>query len=412
MSLIDQHKADGLQGKTLKQIVGFAGDGALRDGNETSREFREWLGRIQLPDLRKYAEECLESKFDESGRALQDIVNQVGRRLGFQMEDGRYRGAANASGHDGVWKLPNGRAIVVEVKTTDVYRISLDILAGYRRRVIESGGLREEHVSVLLVVGRQDASGLEEQIRGSSHVGNMRVISVDALLKIAEVKENVEEPTFQRIHDVLIPRDFIRLDGIAELVLSVAKDSTDEGASGEMTEAPSVSALAETVARREDPGARARVSFKTECLNRVERELKERGAIAADLIRRSQTTFHTPDKKCGVVCAVSKNYGDNARMFWFGLSVNQQEFLGSHEQSWLALGGDSEGGGTVFLFPWDEFSSSILPHLRFTRDHDTGLPRWWQVDIRENDGNLELLTTGEQANISLSDRVLRTDDEA
>ena len=38
--------------------------------------------------------ECLNEKFESGGLALQDVVNQVGRRLGFQVEDGRYRGKA------------------------------------------------------------------------------------------------------------------------------------------------------------------------------------------------------------------------------------------------------------------------------------------------------------------------------
>ena len=136
MRLIDYWNSDELRDKSLKQIVGFAGSGVLTDDDITSREFREWLAYIPLIEIRKRAEECLSGtqKFPDSGLALQDIVNQIGKRLGFAVEEGRYRGTPNAIGFDGVWKLSDGRrAIVVEVKTTDAYRFDLETVVDYRR---------------------------------------------------------------------------------------------------------------------------------------------------------------------------------------------------------------------------------------------------------------------------------------
>jgi hypothetical protein len=45
--------------------------------------------------LMAYAAHCLERPFSESGFALQDIINQLGKRLGFLVEPGRYRGTKN-----------------------------------------------------------------------------------------------------------------------------------------------------------------------------------------------------------------------------------------------------------------------------------------------------------------------------
>ena len=96
--------------------------------------------------LSRYAEQCLTEKFEASGLALQDIVNQIGRRLGFKVEDGRYRGTSSEIGHDGLWNSPVGNTIIVEVKTTDAYRIDLETLANYRRRLIESGRIRRGQI--------------------------------------------------------------------------------------------------------------------------------------------------------------------------------------------------------------------------------------------------------------------------
>ena len=412
---------DGLK---FRQIVSVAGDGELGDHKESSRQLRAFLGEVPLPNLRRYAEECLgekeKKKFPDKGFALQDVVNQVGRRLGFEVEDGRYRGVANAAGQDGVWELPDGRVIVVEVKTTDAYRIELDTPADYQRALVESRpDLSENLVSVLLVVGRQDTGGLEAQIRGSRHAWDMRVISVDALLKIAEIKERVEEPTFQRIHEVLIPKEFTRLDEIAELVLSTARDSTDEETGEEITDEailapvppPAAVPAKPSATKPKESGQQALTPFKVKCLKRAENELKARGEISADLIRRSRKTFSTPDKKRGVVCAVSRNHGVHDRMLWFGLSIPQQKFLAACERGWLVLGGDSGENGTVFMIPWTRFSP-MLPNLRISRNRDTGTPMYSHVQIREERGGLLLLTKSRCANVDLSEYLLETGGEA
>jgi hypothetical protein len=88
MPLVDFWKSspDQIRSKTIEQLLVFAGDGKLRDGNETSVEFRQFLGHIPSDLLSTYTVQCLNSSFHDSGFALQDIVNQAGRRLGFKVE--------------------------------------------------------------------------------------------------------------------------------------------------------------------------------------------------------------------------------------------------------------------------------------------------------------------------------------
>lgn len=432
MPLIDQHKRGELQGKTLKQIVGFAGDGRLLDKSSTSLEFREWLGHIKLKEIRAYAKECLESKsggdFKESGRALQDIVNEVGRRLGFQVEDGRYRGVKNAPGHDGIWRLSGDRAIVVEVKTTDTYSIDLDTLAKYRQEAIESGKLPDRNVSVLLVVGLDGTGVLEAQIRGSRHAWDMRVISVDALLKIAEIKERVEEPTFLRIHEVLIPKEFTRLDEIAELVLSTATDSAgdeaepddEEEADDEAPENESDGARPAKAADTSPPARSVSATtksgkprrplppFSLGCIAQVEGALKDRGEISEDLIRRARSAFSTPDDRCRVALLTSKNHQFGGRSFFFGMQSHQKEFLGACESGWVAVCGDSGDKGTIFLIPWGDFSE-LLPKLRSSKKS----PGMSYLQVQEESHNKLVLSTRPGfENVDLSRYMLRTDDKA
>lgn len=119
MSLTDlwEDSREQLKDKHVQQIIAFAGDGHLRDGSATSVDFRKFLSLIPHENLRLYADQCLKGSFNGSGLALQDIINQVGSRIGFEVTGGRYRGSAGHIGFDGLWKMPEGHTIVVEVKT-------------------------------------------------------------------------------------------------------------------------------------------------------------------------------------------------------------------------------------------------------------------------------------------------------
>ena len=149
-ALIDLWKTSPAQveQKTVQQILAFAGDGKLKHDNPTSLEFRDFLGRVPSDLLGAYANQCLDLKgFTDSGLALQDVVNQIGRRLGFHVENGRYRGTPGAIGYDGLWITKQGDAIIVEVKTTDAYRLWLETAAIYatpdERTAVYCGTSRE-----------------------------------------------------------------------------------------------------------------------------------------------------------------------------------------------------------------------------------------------------------------------------
>jgi hypothetical protein len=152
-------------------MVGLAGDGKPRDGSEASKEFREFLTNVPSFLLSRYANECLgEEKFSESSSALQDVINEVGRRLGFKVENGLYRGKVNEIGNDGLWHSDSDAAIILEVKTTATYAIDLDTLANYRKKLAAEGKIDLEKSSILIVVGRTEKTdSLEAQVRGSRH---------------------------------------------------------------------------------------------------------------------------------------------------------------------------------------------------------------------------------------------------
>jgi hypothetical protein len=75
---------------------------------------------------------------------------------------------------------------------------------------------------IALVVGRQDTGDLEAQVRGSRHAWTVRIISADALLK-----ESTELASAAKIHELLIPFEYTRLDKIIEIAFTVAEEASE-----------------------------------------------------------------------------------------------------------------------------------------------------------------------------------------
>lgn len=99
MSLIDlwRDNRQQLEDKHVQQIIAFAGDGRLKDGSNAAMEFREFLSHVPSNLLERYVDECITSSFSDSGLALQDVVNEVGSRLGLSVTSGRYLGTTGKS---------------------------------------------------------------------------------------------------------------------------------------------------------------------------------------------------------------------------------------------------------------------------------------------------------------------------
>lgn len=110
MALLDLLKKspDQVADKEVQPLIAFAGAGKLIDESDCSLELRAFLASVPSLNLKNYTDQCLNQKFTDSGLALQDIVNEIGARLGADVMPGRYRGTSKHLGFDGLWKFGNG----------------------------------------------------------------------------------------------------------------------------------------------------------------------------------------------------------------------------------------------------------------------------------------------------------------
>jgi hypothetical protein len=386
---------DHLRGKQIQQIISFAGDGRLLDSSKASLEFREFLELATLEMLQAYAEGCLQESFSDCGLALQDIVNEVGRRLDFEVEKGRYRGTKGRVGFDGVWRSEDGHGLIVEVKTTDTYRIELKRLAAYRRELIATGKLAEATSSILIVVGRAHTEDLEAQVRGSRYAWDVRLISVRALLKLLDIKIKLENPlVVQQIRSILAPREYTRVDDIVDLVFRAAEDVAmeSEGADSEVEEGKEAAAPPEEIGTRP-------VDFNNECVERIEKRL------GRTLVKQSRVTWKSPDNAVGLLCKTSRSYVRGLRVvYWFAVhSSRYGKLFSSVAETSVAFGCGSPE--VIVLVPYSTFLEWASGMSITTMANGEV---YWHVHIWENEGHFELRRRAGFEPIDLSPYLLAT----
>ena len=305
---------------------------------------------------------------------MQDIINQIGTRLGFTIEHGLYRGKQNDIGFDGIWTSTEGHSLVLEVKTTDAYRINLDTIAEYRKKLIEQNRISKTQSSILIVVGRQDTGDLEAQIRGSQHAWDIRLLSTDSLLKLLSLKETLNDTkTIQQINELLKPREYTRIDKLIELIFLTSKDlqlaeQTDEDIQ-EIEELP-----AEKKKRKSSDDKATPVNFHEQCLTRITANLN------INFIKQTRISYTNKDKTTGLICAISKPHKQGQHeKFWFAFHPHQNDFLKTLDNAYVAFGCGTPD--KLFLIPYKEFEP-LVKSFWTTENEDR---MYWHVVIHNRD---------------------------
>jgi len=378
----------------LPQVIAICGNGRLLDNSQCSSEFRDFLRQAPSSKLESYASSCLIENFDRSGMALQDVVNELGRRLDYQVSGGLYQGRKDAIGFDGIWSTPTKYSLVVEVKTTDAYRINLDTIATYRQRLIENSEISDRS-SILIVVGRQNTGDLEAQVRGSRHAWDVRLISVDALVKLVKLKEETEEDTSQKIWDVLTPFEYTRVDRIIDIAFAAAVEAneTSEKFDAEQTANLSFSPVAVL-----PPQTQAHTPQDV-----LERQRKQGltalgKRLGCTFVRRSRATYWSPDEqhKFRVASSVSKRH--TSGYYWYAYHPAWDEFLGEAKHSAFLLSCVDQDSSYALPVEW---LRERLPQLNQTQVSPE--KSYWHIHLQALSGGrmgFKVHKTGEMVDIS------------
>jgi len=392
MSLIDIAKSNPLSFSRylIRQVVAIAGDGNLKDNTECSLQLRAYLETATADKLADYARECLDDAFTDSGFVLQDVVNELGRRLEFEVLNGRYRGVSNAVGYDGIWKVPGGSTILVEVKTTDTYNVTLETIAGYRQK-LQNESLVPSDTSVLFVVGRKDTGSLEAQIRGSRFAWDMRVVGVESLLKLVAVKEkSSEDQTVVQIRELLRPFEYTRVDRILDVVFSAASDVVQQ------EENPLELPLTTSSTSSDEVHQQSRTPQ-----SEIE-EVRQRAAAALNnkaglqMVRMRQSMFEDKEHSARACITVSKRY-EGPQPYWYAYHPKWDKFLDGSSKGFVVYG--CLDRSEAFAIPVKTMQQ-FLPSLNQTVKADG--TNYWHVKLVEDGSELVLFSskTGEKFSLA------------
>ena len=353
---------------TIEQVVSSAGDGNLRDNSPCSQELRQFFRFVPTETLCAYAQHCLDNGFDKGGLVLQDLVNEFGQRLDFDVEHGLYQGKKTAVGFDGIWRAKGEPELIVEVKTTDYVTVSLDKLATYRSRLAEEKRVVPQS-KVLIVVGREDTRALEAQVRGSRYAWDMRLISVEGLMKLVQIKEKSDDQnTLQQIRKLLQPFEYTKVDQIIDVIFSAARDvEAQQGTEEPLSEPKSGKKSYEWT----DPEL-----LNAKRLNAVEAFGKLRGV---EFVKRSTTLFWTTDKKVRVCCAASKRYDMAYQPYWYAYHPQWDEFLKEGEEGYLLLACMDLDEGFALPYQW------ITAQRQFLNMTNRGDRSYWHIALAKMD---------------------------
>jgi hypothetical protein len=379
---------------SIEQIVISAGDGSLKDDSLCSSELRAFLSQVSTSKLRQYVEKCLSTPLNKGGLVLQDLINELGRRLEYTVENGRYQGVAGKNNFDGFWLSNEGHAIVVEVKTTDTYRISLETIVGYLSKFRVSGRILGT-ASMLIVTGREDTGELEAQVRGSRHAWDIRLISTDALIRLVQLKEESESAeTGIKIRSLLTPREYTRLDAMIDVMFTTTKDVVSAVEAGlsvdDETESP-----VQVVHEKSDGTSGWEFTDRTLLQgkrNEVFRALALREKTV--LIAKSLATYWNADHTVRAVCTISKRYTSRQHPYWYAYHPRWQTFLDEASRSFIVFACMDKQA--AYAVPADVMHKH-LPALRTTDD------KYWHVDLSDaEDGHVEMFLAKTREMVSLT----------
>lgn len=342
----------------------------LKDGSEASKRLREYLETADLELIESWVSQVLQSGSD--GRVLQDIVNALGMRLGFNVEYGLYQGRQGSIGFDGYWWLP-GLNLIVECKTTDAYRISTDTLVKYANELEHDRGLVSTP-DILIVVGRVDTGDIEAQIRGSRRDDSIRVIGVESLLDLTRAMAALAGgPATEKLRQSLIPQDFTRLDNLSRLVSEVVYEtrqmlSMEVAGETEFTDVGLPKVKTETDVVRE--AVLAMVSAEIGSLTPVV---------------GTQNWFLSQQSDCrNVLFMTSKKYNRKDQQFWYSLPKKWVASIGE-DGGVLLL--HREGDRGFYKIPWD----SLKGWIKGFNEIPDRKRAMWHIGVRDTDGRVEML---------------------
>ncbi len=319
--------------KHIKQILSWT---ANFDEEKKKEELRKLFSIIPISQIEKYVNECIQDKFEENGYVFQDLVNELGKRIGFDVIFGRYKGVKGKNGFDGIWKSKEGVDFVVESKVTDLFPIKLEKIHGYKEDLIEKGEISKDNSYVILVLGRVDSKTAQSIIRGSQYKWNTVQIGIESLLLLAKKRNEILD---KQIIAMFKSEDNVNVDEIVHLLFPIEnnkqiKDSNKLIISSE---------------KNIDKKRVTAINFYDKCIIKIENKEKIKLHKKQG---KTKNLYENENKQYGIVITnAKKNVEKNYDEYWFAYHQNCYKNVSEYAKKYIAFGCGSEQN--LLLVPID-----------------------------------------------------------
>ena len=201
---------------------------------------------------------------------------------------------------------------------------------------------------------------------------HVRLISVDALAKLVELKEETEADTIAQIHEILIPFEYTKLDRIIEIAFTAARDA---GAVIQQETLPVVSDIDVKLSTSE-------VQKQEHTPQEVLTALRHRIVTALGvretkpLIRKSAALYWSADQTLRVVCSISKRHERGA--YWYAYHPEWDKFLGEGNSGFYVLG--CVGKDEAYAIPYSWIHSKLDSLYTTVREEKM----YWHIHLGED----------------------------
>jgi len=256
------------------------------------------------------------------------------------------------------------------VKTTDYVTVRLEKIAEYKEKLFAEGKVSKD-ASILIIVGREDTGALEAQVRGSRYAWDMRLISIERLIKLVQIKEKSDDrSTVNQIRQLLQPFEYTKIDKIIDVIFTTAVNVESQQ---EIEPEPPASGGGED--GEHESGKQIRTD--PELLDAKRQQAVDAFALlqSKELVKRSRTLFWSPDKALRVCCAVSKRYEGDYQPYWYAYHPKWDEFLAEGKAGYFILSCMDRDEAFAVPFSW------IQKNKKNLNKTDRGDRSYWHVPI-------------------------------
>lgn len=189
---------------TVEQVVAGFGDGRLGEGSSCSAAFRAHLATQSAATLSRHANYCAVVSFARREAVLADLVNELGRRLGYDVEPAPYEVAGGPPPANGIWRRGN---FVLHVRATanDPARVDVEQLFNVAKPLPGSPSVTSA-ARFAVVTARQDIRALKRLLEVHPLRPLLRFLSLDGLIRMVTIAEEVRgSGRTQYIRGILTP---------------------------------------------------------------------------------------------------------------------------------------------------------------------------------------------------------------